>query len=300
MNGGVLLATLCLDEMEWLPRLWEQHRDWPELRRWVFVEATDRSFAEANPGTSSADGLSTDGTTEFLAALAKEDDRVQHVRYGFADHPDPALRKIGPRNRYWEIAAEVRPEFVVSVDADEFYTREDQGKLLELMRRPDYAPDWGWTIMRREIWRPPSIAGEPLFASEVVGGFWAIPCCHWWRWAGGVGHRECHNTPQFRDGRYLNDALRQLHDRTWVPAVGGATREFVLPQMIHMGFAAGAVTRAAKNRYYEGRGESADRQRRWYTESRLAWETWKPGDALPRGAAVQPYTGPVPEVFLEG
>src|SRR4051794_7463634 len=36
---SVLLATLCINEMEWLPRLYEQHKDWPGMAGWVFVEA---------------------------------------------------------------------------------------------------------------------------------------------------------------------------------------------------------------------------------------------------------------------
>ena len=39
----IALATLALNEMEWLPLLWEQHRAWPGMVRWVFVEAADRA-----------------------------------------------------------------------------------------------------------------------------------------------------------------------------------------------------------------------------------------------------------------
>ena len=69
------------------------------------------------------------------------------------------------------------------------------------------------------------------------------------------------------------------------------------PQMIHMGFASKLETRAAKNRYYEERGEKVDRKRSWYCDSRKAFEVWRPHMALPKGAKVISYTGPTPECF---
>ena len=70
-----------------------------------------------------------------------------------------------------------------------------------------------------------------------------------------------------------------------------------IPQMVHMGYACTEVNRLAKNRYYASRGESVDRKRRWYVESRGAWLRWQPGEELSKGAKVVPYTGPIPEIF---
>lgn len=281
--NGVVLATLCLNEMEWLPRLYEQHRNWPGLVRWVFVEAADRVYAEANPRRVSFDGLSMDGTTEYLMKLAAEDELVEYVPHGFADHPDPARCKIAARQRYMDAAEEVRPKYLIQLDADEFYTREDQGRVCDVMRSyPEYL---SFTMLKREIWRPPSIRDQPLLQYEVVGGFWGIACCHWWNWQPGMAYRECHITPSTADGRPTNDRLLQLHDRA------------NMPQMLHLGYAAGRGTRTAKNRYYVERGEYADPQRRWYTQSRASWEEWQPGHELAKDAKVIPYTGPVPECF---
>ena len=71
------------------------------------------------------------------------------------------------------------------------------------------------------------------------------------------------------------------------------------PQMVHMGFASKAETRLAKNSYYARRGEDRDPGRALYVKSRDAWRTWRPGDALPRGAEVVEYDGLVPEVLRE-
>ncbi len=284
---SVMLATLCLNEMEFLPRLWEQHKGWPDVSAFVFVEASDAAYERANPGMVSATGLSVDGTSDFLRDLARRDSRVVHAPIGRCSNPDPALGKIDARNWYWREAARVEPSFIISLDADEMYVKADQPRINEQMRFWAKRGYTGFTFPKREIWRPPSIAAEPLFAKEVVGGFWGIPCCHWWAWSRGAGHFACHNTPQDASGRYLNDSLKQLHG------------DPDMPQMLHLGFAATAKTRRAKQLYYEGRGESDDPQRRWYVDSRRCWNDWKPGDPLPNKARVIEYTGPIPEVFRE-
>jgi hypothetical protein len=291
---SVMLATLCLNEMQWLPKLYEQHKDWPELKRWVFVEAADRVYAQTNPHMVS-NWLSVDGTTEFLTELQERDPRVTYIAHGVSRSRYRAMCKAEARQRYLDLAERVAPEFLIVLDADEFYTKADQAAFLEWMRKPIPKSETrklfrgqalSWIFPRREIWHPPSLLDEPLFNYEVVGGFWDIACCHWWRWQSGMHHRACHVTPSI--GRIpMNQCIYNYVNHEGVP------------QLVHMGYAALAATRAAKNRYYESRGEALDRQRQWYTRSRAAWETWVPGGKLPDKAIVKPYTGPIPEVFRE-
>lgn len=283
-SGGVVLCTLALNEMEWLPRLWQQHKDWPELRRWVFVEGADRAYAAANPGMVGDSGLSMDGTTEWLDDLAASNkDLVTCGRVGFYGSEDGPQGKCEARQHYLELANELEPEFVITLDADEFYTFEDQRRVIEVMRSlPDKL---GYIFKRREIWRPPLMAAQPLCRWEVVGGFWAIPCCHWWRWQPGMHYADNHNTPADAEGRPLSRGMVRL--------------EFMpnMPQMVHLGFASRSKTRLAKNAYYVARGEGSRDHRAWYVESRAAWEAWSFSNNLPRGARVKRYDGPVPEVF---
>jgi len=268
--------------MEWLPKLYEQHKDWPELVRWTFVEAADRVYAETNRDLVSSEGLSVDGTSEFLRELAEKDKRVTYIPHGIADHSDPSLCKIKARQRYMEVAQEIKPEFVIVLDADEFYTKEHQESLVTFMRmHPDKD---GYIFPRREIWRPPNIIDEPLFQYEAVGFFWSMPCGHWWRWNDGCKYAACHNNLQKKSGEIMRNRIR------W-------DGELDAPQMIHMGFAACKQMRLAKNRYYEERGEKQDPKRVKYTKARRAWMDWTPMKELPFGGKVIPYTGPIPEVF---
>lgn len=279
----VCLCTLVLNEMEWLPRLYEQHKQWPGLLKWVFVESADQKYAEANPSLVSSGGLSVDGTSEYLRQLSETDSNIQYIPYGFATHCDPAEGKCAARQQYLDAIESIRPDFLITLDADEFYTHLDQHRVLEYMRSTLPIMD-GCIFHRRDIWRPPSIVNHPLFELEVVGGFWQIACCHWWKWSPGIHYTTSHNTPAKADGSLMQYIQRY-------------SKSNIHPQMIHLGFAASKDKRLAKNRYYQARGEGVTDDRLWYVQSRAAFETWTPGKRMPHRATVVPYKGRIPEVF---
>ena len=290
----ICLCTLVLNESQWLDKLYKQHKNWKGLIKWVFVESADRVYAQTNPKLVTKDGLSTDDTTAFLEDLAKRDDRVVHIKHGFCSSPDKAQGKCEARNQYLSQMESVEPDYFIVVDADEFYTNEAQERINELLEKTSREAMlrvgdtiWSICLKHREIWRPPFFANKPevpRFSYEVVGGFWSIPYCRIWKWFPGLTYHN-HNTPSLNAGASLDRYMKRLdHDAD-------------SPYLVHMGFASRLETRAAKNRYYEERGEKVDRRRAWYCDSRRAFETWTPETVLPRGAKVISYTGPIPECF---
>ncbi len=284
---SLLIDTLCLNEMEWLPRPYEQHKNWPGLVEWVFVESADIKYAQANPGMVNRFGLSTDGTTEYLQWLATEDDRIVHIPMGISSDPvNPAQSKCEARQRYIDVADKIQPSWILTLDADEFYTLKDQEKMLPSFKR------WarnksGVTLPYRNIWRPESIRSEPLFSWEITGKLWEVIVCKFWRWQPGIKYDGNHNSP-ILNGRLCNKNLRYLHSNNAVP------------NFIHMGFASEAKTRTAKNRYYVERGEGKTDHRGSYVKSRASFEGWLPGDKLVNNDKIIQYTGPIPEVFQDG
>ncbi len=324
MTPTCLLATLCLNEMEWLPRLYRQHASWPGMAAWCFVEAADRMYAQANPNLVTSSGLSVDGTTEWLMRLGMESQKVLHYRYGLATHEDPAQGKCHARNVYLQLADRIKPDFIIVIDADEFYTRADQIRLMEYLRlslkvrkgRPN-PNHWGHMLRQRHVWYPPCYRYEPmdvldhsldctcghtdcparcykypdLFSQEVVGGYWKVAHCRVWRWQPGMRHVHNHNAPQTQDGYVMNRGINRLN------------RIDNMPECVHMGFASSLASRTAKSSYYVARGEGRESgrtlNRQMYVDCRGAWTGWQPGVQLPHGAKVVPYTGPVPEVFQE-
>jgi len=281
---SVALCTLCLNEMEWLPKLYQQHKGWPTMERWVFVEAADAMYQQANPHMVSRSGLSVDGTTEFLEDLAKQDERVIHIPYGISRDSDPAQGKCAARQEYLNAIEDLAPNMFVALDADEFWTYQMQQEITEISEKTLNSYQ-GVSVQYRNIWRPPTIQDQPLFESEIIGGFWSVWVCKIWRWGKGITYLGNHNSP--RIGMYL------LHRNLM-----RLDKKLRTPQFVHMGFASSLPeTRKAKNRYYVERGEGRTDHRGIYVASRAAYETWKPGDKLPNGDRIIMYSGPVPECF---
>lgn len=281
----VALCTLVLNEMEWLPKLYEQHKNWPGLVKWVFVESADRVYANTNPELVSDEGLSVDGTTAFLYNLSLTDPRVVHVPYGFCTHPDPAQGKCEARQQYLTELESVKPDILIVVDADEFYPTQFQLDMVNCIQSK-LRTHTGFIFKHRDIWHPECISDAPLMKYEVCGGFWDIPYCRGWKWFPDLKYSSNHNTPSV--GNYNLDRKLVRFDQV-----------DNTPYFVHMGFASSPKTRLAKNSYYAARGESSDPKRSWYVDSRNAFRTWRPGDKLPRNAKVCLYDGLVPECFKE-
>lgn len=285
---SVMLATLALNEIQWLDFLYRQHRNFPSMGKWVFVESADRVYAETNPEMVTDKGLSVDGTSEFLADLAKKDERVVYIPLGFSKHDDPAQGKVASRNAYLEVADRVKPKFLFILDGDEFLTHKHQEQVVRMMgAAPRHCNAFMFGL--RSIWRPPSIAHEPLFKYEAVGCLWSVPICRGWRWIEGMRYTSNHNTPSTPDGTLLLTRTTTSNFTKWAN----------VPETIHLGFTSSLKTRESKHRYYTARGEGVNDNRGRYVECRRFFETYQPGDEPPHGAKIVGYTGPVPEIFQE-
>lgn len=294
----IMLCTLCLNEMEWLPSLYAQHKDWPGMVQWCFVESADITYRKTNPHRVSASGLSVDGTSEFLTNLVKQDRRITYIPFGECRASDSTQAKCQARQLYLDVAEEFEPDVLVVLDADEFYTSSHQNKIPELLTLLKIFHFKCWLLPQRHIWYPPSLVGsdKPLMEREVIQGYWKIPHCRLWRWESGMRYNSNHNWPENASGRYLTHSMFRSDGRI-NHRVRKLINGFDLPECIHMGFASSLVSRNAKHKYYVARGEGRTDHRQMYVDCRLAFENWKEGQPLPHDAKVIPYIGPIPEVF---
>lgn len=319
----VMLATIALNEEEWLPRLYEQHKDWPGLVAWCFVEGADPIFRETNPDMVGPTGLSIDNTSNLIRQFSKGG-----IAYGIHAHNVPRSdfgrdqNKCYLRNLYLKDADIIRPDIIITIDCDEFYTRDDQRRINDLAAAHLTGKYNYHAIMlkQRHIWRPEQtvrymcaatmtptddefegqlakgfrtegrmVESPALFSQEVVGGYWATPHTRVWRYVPGIRHIRNHNWPEF-EGEYLTKSMLRCD------LMQG------MPECIHMGFASSSKSRAAKASYYRARGEGSEggrlgKKRTMYAECRDAHLNYRDGDTLPHGARVIPYTGCVPECF---
>lgn len=288
MIPRVLLATLVLNEMEWLPKLIQQHINWPGCIGWVFVEAADSVYATSNPDMVSEHGLSVDGTTEYLENAARiHSGFIRHVKFGATSDAKADQGKCAARNVYLRIAEQVGAEFVMVLDADEFYTHEHQHTVnYNFVTHPG---NTAFCFPHIHPWKPPIYKDRPLFEHMVIGGFWAIPHVRGWRMFEGMSYDGNHNTPSTREGMQLTRRMLRTD-----PVRAG---RYNLPQCVHMAFSSDIKNRRAKHRYYQARGEGTTDHRGWYVISRDMFETWTPRTVLPRDAKVVQYNGPIPECF---
>lgn len=317
------LATICLNEMQWLPRLYEQHKNWPNLTKWVFVESADIMYAKSNPHLVNDRGLSVDGTTEYLSELAKRDNRIVHIPYGFCGVNSKLpldQHKCESRNVYLDHIESIAPDLLVIIDSDEFYTHEHQKLTADILpafkynnRTKKFTPH-AFCFRQRHIWYPPYLQTKigqlrykeyQLFTHEVIKGYWDVVHCRVWKWEKGLRYTVNHNWPSDTQGTLLvhkGSGMFRYDSRATDTRVDTKSD---LPQCIHLGYAANAQHRKAKCMYYEERGEGKEpnrqlqQRRKMYVECRNDYLSWEPGITLTHGARVIEYQGPIPEVFKD-
>lgn len=283
----LVICVLALNEIEWLPRFYLQHKDFPCVEKFIFVEAADIIYAQTNRDMVSDEGLSTDGTTDILQQMAKFDERVVHIKHGFTSHENPAQGKVAARQAYLDEIERlnIEPDYILPIDADEMWPKQSQKDAVALFEQRK--PHDGYIFNMRTIWHPPSVADQPLLRWEALGSVFKVPAARAWRWERGMAYKG-HNNPSYKTeyGAYLpsrNFYRADLKDKHI--------------QWLHMGFASKAKNRIAKNRYYVARGEGVTDHRQKYVDARAAFETWQLGDRMPTGCRVVPYLGSVPECF---
>lgn len=299
----VMLATIALNEEEWLPKLIQQHRNWPGLCGWVFVEGADQCYADTNPGMVTKHGMSTDRTTEILHNLCTANmpggNDFFHIRHGFASIGcNRDQNKCVLRNMYLDQVDKLQPNFIVVLDADEFYTRDDQLKINELCEehfRPG-ATATAIMLKQRHIWRPSSVClrcegmkvmrevelgngyyrAEPFFPNTNpiegrVVGHWPCAACK----GSGTMSSELFSqevvggywqVPHTRVWKYI-PGMRHIRNHNWPEADGEYLTKVMLridlmkgdyPQCIHFGYASSPRNRSAKHSYYVARGEGQE------------------------------------------
>jgi len=298
----IVLVTIVLNEEVFIQPQLTQHIDWPGVVAWIWVEGATGLYAERHSDSINTFGLSVDKTSELLqrasriysvdSAKRNHHPIVYYIPFGFSDDFEKEMgdQKAVLRNVYCEICDEINPDILVVIDADEFYTSEDQLRINKLVK--DFPAYDAWILRQRHIWRPSSIQDNSLFDLEVIGGYWNISHCRIWRWKRGSRYFFNHNLLHYP---YIkNDKIKYFRYTIDEKSVVS------LPECIHLGFARELEHRKRTNDYYVYRGEGQEpkgRNRQMYVDCRKAWEDWQPGDTLPHGAKIISYVGSKIDVF---
>lgn len=285
----LVAGMIVLNEERFIGLNLAQHYDW--LDRIVIVEGADRHYPHE---AVTEEGLSRDRTAEIVRDFPDAAGKIQFIQHGWAGDDREGSGKVELRQRY---AAELRQKAIfLHLDADEFYTRQDQKRIGELVRQSPRV--WSFEFPQVHYWRD--------LTQIIVGGYYSIRHLRLFRKPAGASYRwtslHSHNWPRTPrrglgplhwGGKYLKrykprlrfDAdLQQRPDGLWYhPGIA----------CYHLGFCRSGDEIAAKNQYYARRGET--RSQPETTRSRALF--FDPSKQ--RGEKVLPWGGAIPEACAD-
>lgn len=280
MHPKITIGMIVLNEEEYIWHNLKQHYDF--AHQIVVVEGSVLKYPNSNVLPN---GRSTDKTAEIVKNFPDPKNKIEFIQ--------PTRRwkdKVEQRNQYLQRAT---GDFLIVIDADEFYTKADQ----QLLNR-EFATHRNVLLFKFE--RAVKNASHRRgiihfwygFKHQVIGGYWDIPHNRIYRQVSGMKYVDSHNHPTYLNG-VRSDRL------------SGRFVAQTKAKCYHAGFVKKLVNIRDKNRLYLNRGEGREPQpnirklRQMYIDCRTAWETWKPGISLPHGAKIVPYAGHIPEALLK-
>lgn len=266
----ILLCTLCLNEADILERHIQHHLKWPDRVGHIYVEGSDPLYDRKND-----DGLSIDDTTSIL----KNHFNVEHIPVGIFDPslhdrpiPSDQYKAIG-RDVYLRAAEKYDPDWIIVVDADEFYPQKSMDNIVSFLSVVSNDIT-SITVPQIHLWRPPVISYRPVrFA--VTGRYWSVPHVRIFRYRPEMTYIASHDCTRGVSG----DLPAVNHN--W-PAYRGETSHansrnvwMMSAQCYHYGFAPRDFDGyKADLRYYAARGEMETRNQTY--RCRKAFLEWQP------------------------
>lgn len=268
---SVTIGIIALNEAKLITANLAQHYSWAD--QIVVVEGCDVLYPRRNVSES---GLSTDGTAAAVESFPDPEGKIRLIQHGWAGDPDvPGSGKVELRNRYAELAPD---GILIVIDADEFYSELDQGRILDAMQSRSA---WAFTFPILHLWRGPK--------KIIVGGYADIPHTRFYRWDRAFRYAAAdHNRPTAPGGKSLNEIGEHRVARRLQQTTQGKFRS-ATPAAIHYGFAKDQPNTRDKTEYYLARGENETRP----ATSRFR-ESWFRGELLEECRLVE-FAGPLPE-----
>lgn len=264
----VIICMIAINEEQFIEANLKHIYDWDCCHEIIIVEGAVEKYPSQN---INLDGSSKDRTVEIIKNFPDPQNKIKLIQGKWKN-------KEEQRSQY---ATRVTGDYMFVIDVDEFYTKKDLEILKqEMIDNPN--------VLQFRFARPLGIVHFwHGLERRVVGGYWDVPHQRIYKYIKGMKYIDNHNHPTLPlpDGRRMD----QIKD------VG----TFIETKVIcyHLGFARNFQQVRDKQNFYYNRGEKETRP--MYSECREAWFSWKPGMALPHGARVIPYNGPMPEVFEE-
>ena len=270
LNKSVAFGTIILNESKFIGLNLLQHYELCD--EWVIVEGACLGYP---PSRVTSDGFSTDASSMIVELFPDPINKIRLIRHGWTSASGEAA-KSELRNRYLE---RIKSEFLVVIDADEFYIQETFLLALESLHQPSL---YAVTLPQIHFWKNTK--------TFITGGYYDVSHTRFFKVVEGMRYITNHNFPEV-SGSFVRDRGHKKYPRN-IFDVGGNSFSTDGPVCFHMGFAKDYSDMRDKTDYYINRGERETRKNT--TISRAAWFD----DLLPEGCITRVWAGDIPQALI--
>lgn len=269
-SKNLTFGTILLNEQKFIGLNLLQHYDLCD--EWILVEGACRGYPERKV---TKNGLSKDFTASIIECFPDPFAKINYIKYGWTNK-DGENAKSELRNQY---ANKVCGDYLVVIDADEFYQLEDLDVALNALRNNiNYD---AVVLPQVHFWKTTN--------HFITGEYYDISHTRIFRSYRGMEYKRNHNFPEI-NGRFIHEG-RQLKIQREIFEIEKNQFSYKGAKCYHMGFAKDASDMEDKTQYYINRGENVTRVST--TKSRAAWFTGE----LPDKCKVRNWAGSLPKVL---
>lgn len=263
----VSFGTILLNEKKFIGENLVQHYSFCD--EWVLVEGACKGYPERKVSDF---GCSLDETELIINIFPDPFGKINYIRYGWT-FSDGEAAKSELRNEYLK---RVCGDYLVVVDADEFYTHDDFNEAINYLKANKNSIS-AVILPQVHFWK--------TVESFITGDYYDVSHTRIFKNLFGMKYIRNHNFPEI-NGQYVHEMGQFKFPRLIKENINGFDYEG--PKCYHMGFAKDFEDMQDKTQYYVNRGE--DKTRITTTKSRAAWF----GGALPDKCKVRKWVGDLP------
>lgn len=266
---NISFGTILLNEQKFIGSNLCQHYDLCD--EWILVEGACKGYPERKVSKS---GLSLDNTELIINLFPDPLAKITYIQYGWTKATGEDA-KSELRNEY---AKRISGEYLVVIDADEFYQKNDLNIAIETLKNDK--KKFAIVLPQVHFWKTTN--------AFITGEYYDISHTRIYRIIPGMKYVKNHNFPEI-NGKFVHQMGQFKYPRKVIEIekYSGAYN-YDGPKCFHMGFAKDFEDMKDKTEYYVNRGE--DKTRILTTNSRAAWFNGH----LPEKCRVRDWGGEIP------
>ncbi len=270
LKKDISFGTILLNEQKFIGLNLCQHYDLCD--EWILVEGACQGYPDRKVSKS---GLSLDNTELIINLFPDPEAKIAYIQHGWTKATGEDA-KSELRNEY---ASKISGKYLVVIDADEFYEKNDLNIAIEELKKD--REKFAIVLPQIHFWKTTN--------AFITGEYYDISHTRIYRSIPGMKYIKNHNFPEV-NGKFIHEMGQFKYPRKVIETEkGSGAYKYDGPKCFHMGFAKDFEDMKDKTEYYVNRGE--DKTRISTTNSRAAWFN---GD-LPEKCRVRDWGGEIPK-----